>query len=379
MRKTNAPETIYRHTILIVDDTVELLWVLQNILSSRGYNILTAMDGKEAVARAIEHQPDLILLDIQLPEMNGFDVMSVLKTHHETAYIPIILITGMGELNSKIKGFQMGAVDYITKPFQMEEVEARINIHVKLSFTTRQLIAAQKEKLQQIQTAQRALLITPKEIPDAQFCVYLNQLQEAGGDFYDVVEISPLIHGYFIADVAGHDISSGFITPAIKALLKQNCTVAFRPAESMHMVNEVLIGMLPEGKYLTAAWLVINRATMNATLISMAHPNVILKRKNGTVEILKSQGDILGVFKDVIYTEQTIDIHKGDRFYIYTDGIIEGTGIADVWTAGVDILAEHIRKLPHTNTPQEDVDLILREIHSGEQLTDDLLLMCTEV
>ncbi len=125
-------------TILIVDDTPENVTVLGEYLNE--YKIKVALDGKKALSILESGTiPSIILLDIMMPEMDGYEVCTRIKMNPLTKDIPIVFITAMTELKDKIKGFQLGAVDYITKPFQLEEVKSRIDTHVYLSFLRMQL------------------------------------------------------------------------------------------------------------------------------------------------------------------------------------------------------------------------------------------------
>lgn len=367
--------------VLIADDTATMRMVLQEMVSLTGYQAVLAESGEECIDVAVCEHPDLILLDIMMPGgLDGFQTFEALKKRHETRGIPVIFLTGMDDLETKLKGFEMGAVDYITKPFHMVEVQARLRLHLKMSYAMNALIRAQQEKLKQIESAQQAMLVTPEAEPSAHFAVFIRQLQEAGGDFYDIIPISEHMRGYFIADVSGHDLRSGFITPAIKALLCQNCSPAYSPMDSMTLINSVLVGFLPNGKYLTAAYLVIDRVCHHATLIGMGHPPVILKRCNGSVTLFPDESDVLGAFSEVIFSETQLDVAPGDRFYLYSDGLIEGTGIADIWTGGTQKLAEIIGKIPEKLSPEEDVAWLIKNINiDPEKLKDDVMLICTEV
>lgn len=368
-------------TVLIADDTPSMRKVLEEMVTLSGYKAVTASDGDACVGIAAETRPDLILLDIIMPGgMDGFQTFAQLKRHPETHSIPVIFLTGMDDIDTKLKGFEMGAVDYITKPFHIVEVQARLRLHLKLSFTMNALVHAQQEKLRQIESAQRAMQVLPQELPGAKFAVFERQLEAVGGDFYEVVPIAKQSYAYFVADISGHDLSTGFLTPAIKALLKQNCTTAYSPMESMTLINHVLVGMLPKGKYLTSAYLLVDRLRSHAVLIGMGHPPVILRRLTGEVEIFKESSDVLGAFSEVLFAETHIPIRDGDRFYLYSDGLIEGTGMADVWTGGIDILAEQVRMLPRGLSVQEDVTALLGAFGvEPDKLKDDLLLICTEV
>jgi two-component system sensor histidine kinase/response regulator len=118
--------------ILIVDDHPANIDVLYEFLSRLGYEVLVAEDGKSAVDRVFFVKPDIILLDILMPGLDGFETCRILKENPETREIPIIFVTALGSVTDKVKGFEAGAVDYITKPYQNEEVLARVRTHLTL-------------------------------------------------------------------------------------------------------------------------------------------------------------------------------------------------------------------------------------------------------
>ncbi|MFN5964164.1 MAG: response regulator [Pseudanabaena sp.] len=142
--------------ILIIDDVPSNLEVLSKTLSNEGYDVSIATSGKRALLQVSRILPDLILLDIQMPEMDGFSVCQKLKSSPETAQIPIIFMTSLTDLDSKIRGFDLGALDFITKPFQDREVLARIRTHLQLSKLTKNLeqeVASQVVSLKQAKEA----------------------------------------------------------------------------------------------------------------------------------------------------------------------------------------------------------------------------------
>ena len=131
--------------ILMVDDNPANLQVLQATLEGKGYRLLAARDGASALAAAAKAAPDLVLLDIMLPDMDGFDVCRRLKSDPETSEIPVIFLSALEHTQDKVKGFELGAVDYITKPFQSEEVIARVHTHLTLRCLQRQVREANAE------------------------------------------------------------------------------------------------------------------------------------------------------------------------------------------------------------------------------------------
>jgi len=140
-------------TLLIVDDTPENIGVLFECLAVQNFKIFVAENGSDALEIAKEKHPDLILLDIMMPGINGFETCRQLKNIPQTQNIPVIFMTALSETSDKVKGFQLGAVDYVTKPFQQEEVLARINTHLtirqlqnQLQVQNEQLIKLNQEK-----------------------------------------------------------------------------------------------------------------------------------------------------------------------------------------------------------------------------------------
>jgi signal transduction histidine kinase len=140
----------YKGNILIVDDTPENLQVLSATLSDRGYKVRGVINGKMAIRAARSGSPDLILLDIQMPEMNGYAVCEQLKAEPQTSKIPVIFISALDEVLDKVKSFQVGGVDYITKPFQVEEVLARVEHQLTIQRLQKQLIDRNTQLQQEI-------------------------------------------------------------------------------------------------------------------------------------------------------------------------------------------------------------------------------------
>ena len=142
-------------TILIVDDTAANVAVLADHLGDHGFAVLVAQDGEEGIERARYGRPDLILLDVMMPGMGGFDTCTRLKADEATRDIPVIFMTALSDIGDKITGYKVGGVDYVTKPFHTEEVLARVNTHLALQAMQRQLLE-QNHSLQQARDHLRA-------------------------------------------------------------------------------------------------------------------------------------------------------------------------------------------------------------------------------
>lgn len=146
-------------TILIVDDTPINVAILSEHLVSHGFSVMVAQDGEEGLERARFAPPDLILLDVMMPGMGGFETCRRLKSHDATKDIPVIFMTALSGIGDKITGYEVGGVDYVTKPFQTEEVLARINTHLSLQAMRRQLVAQNWQLQQEIADRQKAEVV----------------------------------------------------------------------------------------------------------------------------------------------------------------------------------------------------------------------------
>lgn len=367
------------YSILAVDDNPVNLAYISTVLSKEGYTVYKAKDAASAKIAAVQKRPDLILLDIIMPGEDGFSVIKYLKNHSATTSIPVIFLTGQSELESKLTGFELGAVDYIIKPFQALEVLARVRLHLKMSIATNSLIASQAAKLKQIKEAQKSMLASPDMMPDARFGVYYKAMEEAGGDFYEVLKISENIFSYFVADFSGHDIKTSYMTSSVKALLRQNCNTVYQPMESMKMINDVLSEILPDGKYLTASYVRLNRRTRQVVIVSCGHPPVVYVPVSGEARLVTLEGDILGLFKDVYFGSEIIDARIGDRFYLYSDGVTESSKRKVMWSEGAKIFAEACAGAKDTEITEAPKRIISMLFGNDLIPEDDMVILGFEV
>ncbi len=133
-------------SIMIVDDTPDNLNLLSAVLKECGYHVRPALSGKQAMEAIKSYLPDLILLDVMMPDMDGFEVCRILKSDRKTKDIPIIFLTALDRRQDEEKGLNLGAVDYITKPFNNTIVKARVNMYLQLKFHQDRLEQAVSER-----------------------------------------------------------------------------------------------------------------------------------------------------------------------------------------------------------------------------------------
>ena len=162
----------YQGNILVVDDTPENLHLLSGILTKKGYQVRPVPNGKLALSAAHRIPPDLVLLDIMMPEMDGYQVCQQLKADEATKDIPVIFISAINDVMDKVKAFAVGGVDFITKPFQLEEVLARIETHLKICSLQNSL----QERNEDLATAIQQLQATQEHLIQSEKMAALGQL-----------------------------------------------------------------------------------------------------------------------------------------------------------------------------------------------------------
>lgn len=364
--------------ILVVDDSVQCRKQLDRILKAEGYTVKTVNDGSKVEKALTEQDYQLILLDIVMPEIDGFEVMRRLSENPKYYDVPVIFLTGNDDHESKIKAFDLGAVDYVVKPFNASEVRARVKVHLRNTVQTNEIIRNQAGKLSQLEKARDSILVTPESLPDAKFSVLHSAVLEAGGDFYDVVEYNQDRYIYFVADLSGHDIAASYMVPALKALLRNNLLPVYSLDDIISMMNKVLYQILEDDKYLTAFYLVVDRSENRIFWSGAAHPPAILLRKDKQPELLKSEGDMIGMFKNARFYSSQLKINSGDKIILFTDGLVETGESSSVWTAISD-LEKNFKDLYEADLSNLPEKIFSKFIKKKSLQEDDVVVLVTEV
>jgi len=342
--------------------------------------MLAASSGMEGLQIAEKRNPDIILLDVLMPGENGFETCVKLKANPVTSQTPIIFLSSENDKHSRISGLTIGGVDYITKPFETEEVIARLRIHLRIRQAFEALVEQQTNELSHLAIAQQSILVQPEDMPDAKFAVYYRPLHAAGGDFYDVIPLGDGINGFFSADVSGHDLGAAFVTSALKVLLHQNFTPLYTPLEIMNLLNGVLRPVLKDGSVLSACCVKLNRRTGRLTVVDAGHPPLIRLAADGTMDVISAKGDLLGAFDTPYFESMEVKVSKGDRFFFFSDGLIENFhGLNVSRKTGLRYLGESLttrRDLHLDKVVEEAAQSICRP---GELASDDILLLGVEV
>lgn len=322
-----APQkTVNSHPhILIVEDNTDMRSFLGFILKDY-FNVHFAVNGEDGLLSAQRLKPDLIVSDVMMPVMNGYDMTRRLKADENLWRIPVILLTARAEITNKIEGLEFGADDYLTKPFSSRELLTRIKSLLKTRDYELVLEKRNNEIEGDLKTArliQTKLL--PQNIPEVEgyrfHAVYI-PMDEVGGDFYDFNVNNRYIE-IFISDVSGHGLVSAFLSLIAKMALdsisqRDSCVWV------LQILNNMLCKSTVNTNYMTAFFCLVDRDTNMMNYSNAGHmPPMVYRKTTGTFFELKTGGKPLGLFPDLRHAEGQFQLEPGDRVIFYTDGIIE--------------------------------------------------------
>jgi serine phosphatase RsbU (regulator of sigma subunit) len=313
--------------ILIVDDTPTNIGVISGALRD-SYKTKVATNGAKALAIAAEEEkPDLILLDVMMPEMDGYEVCRRLKADPTTSEIPIIFLTGQTSAEDETQGFDVGAVDYVHKPFSSAVVKARVRSHILLREARAQLakqlldINAEFEMARQIQ-----LSILPHALPNLEgleIAARYLPMTSVAGDFYDFIAIDDKHLGILIADVSGHGLPSALIASMLQVALTAQGANASEPAKVLSGLNHALCGKFTYN-FVTAAYVYLDLKDNFMRYAGAGHPPLLLCRSSsGKAAKVLENGLVLGMFPGATYETLELPLEPGDRIVLCTDGIPE--------------------------------------------------------
>jgi sigma-B regulation protein RsbU (phosphoserine phosphatase) len=316
-------------SILLVDDNPTNLQVLFQTLEGVGCKLLIAKNGEMALSIAGKALPDLILLDIMMPGIDGYEVCQQLKANPATSDIPVIFLSALGDTEDKVKGLQLGAVDYITKPFQPDEVIARVNTHLTIHRLNRE-VENQKDQLEHelevVSEVQRKLL--PKQLPlieEFKLGVHYETSRYAGGDYYDIIELPDNCWGFFMADAEGHSAPAAVLMAMTCALFRSYSGSGEDPAAVIRYLNEHLC-KVADPSFMTALYAYYDANMQTMWIARAGHPLPMIFRNadKKAVELTCPGVYPLGIepYETEIPITET-KLEQGDRFLIYTDGLSE--------------------------------------------------------
>jgi len=323
--------------ILAVDDTPENLDVVKGILAPT-YMVKAAINGPMALKIVEKQPPDLILLDIMMPGMSGYEVCERLKSNPDTSNIPVIFLTAMDQTTDESKGFDLGAADYITKPVNPPILEARVKTHLALKQSVDELqgayatIKRQKDRMQEElnvgHTIQMSML--PLDFPAfperTEFDLHglLKPAREVGGDFYDFFMISEDEICLVVGDVSGKGVPAALFMAVSQTMIKTAASGDRSPASIMTRVNDALSTDNPASMFVTLFLAIVDIRTGRFRYCNAGHNPPYIVHPDGHLTCLNQRhGVVMGAMPGLAYGEDEASLGKADNLFIFTDGVTE--------------------------------------------------------
>jgi sigma-B regulation protein RsbU (phosphoserine phosphatase) len=305
------------------------LRLLSQILAEQGYQVRPVPDGALALAAVAAELPDLILLDIRMPGMDGYEVCERLKASAQTRDIPIIFISALDATQDKVRAFTAGGVDYITKPFRGEEVLARVETHLALRAMHRQLQEANEKMARQLCLAGevQASFLPPKvpEVPGWRLSATLLPASETSGDFYDFIALPGARWGIVVADVTDKGAGAALYMALSCTLIRTYATeYPGQPELVLDAVNRRILKDCSAQQFVTVFYGVLDPVAGMFVYGNAGHcPGLHFRAGGEPAGELAKTGVPLGIFDDKAWRQETVRPEAGDVLVLYTDGITE--------------------------------------------------------
>ena len=328
-----AHPSITECRVLIIEDNLSNQTMLYKLLNVIGITLIEcAVDGIEGLKKVETFKPDLIILDITMPRMDGYEVLHTLKSSPTTQDIPVLIETASDTREARDKTFKTGATDFITKPINPLEFFSRIKVHLEnrmfIKYLEKQLNQL-NEELTAAQKMQRTLLPSDVMLQNIalkykiDFAHHFEPSSRLGGDFWEVIPLSDTKLAVYICDFSGHGVSAALNTFRLHALITQMDNINIEiPASAMIMMNSQLLNLLPRGQFATFFLAVIDLEHDKMVYSAAGVPKPFLFADD-KLTLINADGMPLGISKQAQYHNYQIDFPKGAKLMLYSDALTE--------------------------------------------------------
>jgi sigma-B regulation protein RsbU (phosphoserine phosphatase) len=356
-----------RPTILIVDDESLNCDYLAQELEDLDFHIISAASGREALNLVAIQAPDVILLDIMMPEMDGFQVLARLKSDASTKDIPVIVVSALDDMASIVRGIELGAEDFLPKPFEPVLLKARIGASVERKLLRDREVAHMRQVQRDLDLAwrvQAGLLPGDRPVgPGWQLAATLIPSRQTSGDFYDLIPLPQGRLGILVADVADKGLGAALLMVLSRTLIRGfSAQYAARPDHVLAATNRRILEDTDTNYFVTAFYGILDPASGALTYSNAGHNPPLLLRAEGSasVQVLGPTGMALGVLEEVAWSQCTTHIAKGDMLVLYTDGITEAQNDQDEFFGTKRLLSVVQAELGHS--AQDVHNAVLAEV-----------------
>jgi sigma-B regulation protein RsbU (phosphoserine phosphatase) len=313
--------------VLIVDDVKANVDILVQALSSE-YKLSVALGGQQALDAVRRSPPDLILLDIMMPDVDGYEICRRLRAAEATRELPIMFLSSLEDVNDKARGFEVGGNDYLTKPFEILEVKARVRSLLKAKSYAEAVKAAAERDLRIAREIQTGLLPAniSAQIQGTGLDVHavLEPARLVGGDLFEVLRLGPDRVLVAVGDVSGKGIPAALFMAVAMTLLRSLARQGNATEEILRQLNDELLEQNPRGMFVTLQCLVFDLAMGSVTCASAGHHAAFqITPGHAPRPAFTSSGRVLGLMPADDIKSETLELQTGETFVLFTDGVSE--------------------------------------------------------
>ncbi len=313
--------------VLVIDDSKLNRAIVKKTLTRENMEISEAADGIEGLEILKKHKFDLVLVDIIMPNLDGFGFIEQFKNRLKDDFTPVILMTGSEDLNTKIKGLNIGADDYLIKPLNENELLARVNSLIRLKKTHDELYEKNQMIQKELSIAQKVQqFIIPRDFDHIQYPKISGRylpIEDIGGDFFDCYKLGDDT-GILIADVTGHGIPAAMVMTMSKMMFGLYASQIDSPHILLSRINNEIRKLILDNQYITAFYLIYDSEHRCIRFTNAGHARPLyFRRASGKILALDTDGLFVGIKDDTEYEEKSLNVQEGDRLFLYTDGITE--------------------------------------------------------
>ncbi|UTW56728.1 PP2C family protein-serine/threonine phosphatase [Kordiimonas sp. SCSIO 12610] len=328
----NLLKTILGANILVVDDMQLMRKMIGMCLERAGYsNISFAEDGDDALKMISEGMPDLVILDLNMPRMSGYEVCKALRANRETENLPILVQSASETPEERVEVFASGATDFVSKPINQPELLARVQMHLENRFMIQNLSDFHDHMQRELSLAkemQHALLPQDsliEEVEQKAGMVIEAEYQasfELGGDLWGLWPIDDTSFGMFVLDISGHGVGASLNTFRVQATMGRHKHLYHDPAAFLLNLNSDLVESFPLGQFGTMFYAVIDTESGAITYAGAGAPRPFII-SDDNVRTLDSAGTPIGIIASATYENLTDQLNEGESLFCYSDVLIE--------------------------------------------------------
>jgi phosphoserine phosphatase RsbU/P len=363
--------------ILIVEDNPASLEIMQVRLEASDYRVITATDGEEGLAKAQSSLPDLILLDVMMPKMDGLEVCRRLKNNDSLPFMPIIMVTAKTDTKDVIAGLEAGGDEYLTKPVDHGSLVARVKSMLRIKELHDTVIAQSTQLENQLKTASKIQTLFWPELPAPEGGIRTWAVSQpasyVGGDFYDAIILPDKSVLAYVADVSGKGVPAALIMAAVSTKIRAEAS----HQQNLNLILRAVNGSMyelasTEGYFATMLLLKYWPRMKKIEMIRAGHINPVLVSPTEVREISGLKGVSLGVMEEVDYELAELVLEPGESLLLFSDGVTEAEN-ENVEQFGYQRLIDHLstsKSFPHGEGLLESI----REWRGQAVVNDDLTI-----